>query len=219
MTTIVTVYDRIAGLENRVDELTKTLDKFIKRHYERFPPSANNAGLTGSPPDRSAHSFDTRPRGDEHDMVLALITKWAELNKVDVPTMPVGDNLQRVIEALRHPRFGFNTCLHAVVGHYKECKKEGSKIGKGFRSAFPAMTNMNNQDTRKLDTDRLMEFVIAGTPRRKVTTDVIPINRRPEDDREHREWLKKQGIEDKDKMDLKKIMELAAKQAKGEDND
>jgi len=211
--------NRIAALENRVGELTKTLDKFIKRHYERFPPSASNAGLTGSPPDRSAFSPDSRPRGDEQDMVLALVTKWAHLHGTEVPSMPSGDNLQRVLQAIRNPSFGLEVCQRAVNGHYRECMKEGSKIGRGFRFVFPVQSQYGHAHTDKLDTDRLMEFVIAGTPKRKVETEEAPIKRRPDDDREHREWLKKQGIEDKDKMDLKKIMELAAKQAKGEDND
>lgn len=107
------------------------------------------------------------------------------------PVLPVGDNLTRILEVLRHPAGGWDVCKAAIRGHHKIASKDGAQHGREFRLVFPPLRIGGKQQTARVDLDRVFEYARKGRkpqPRREEKP------KEPEISREEAEAAAKKGI-------------------------
>jgi hypothetical protein len=130
------------------------------------PYSSPMPGICGHVPNESdCWVHDRRARGAERDMITELASLHADTWCKQHPTgPPTHDNEQRVLQAIRGSRFGFDACIAAIHGHHKLASKEGSFLGRELRNVFPEARINGKRNSGKLDVDRFGEFVAAGRP-------------------------------------------------------
>lgn len=142
---------------------TRTTPLHPSARFEISDPPPNPDFEAGAPFDCTGLRPDKRPVGAEHDQIMALQALHSQIWKIPQPTgLPSADNKQRVLSALRSSRFGFNGCQAAIYGHHKLASKDGSQLGRWFRSVFPEARFGNKRHSCKLDEDRFEEFMVAG---------------------------------------------------------
>ena len=116
----------------------------------------------------SDHPMDQRfkPDGFEHSAILELQAYWAQLWNTEQPSgLPIGDNLQRILQALRNQRFGFDKCKAAIRGQYKLASQDGNQNWREFFHVFPELRSGGRRHSNKLDLDRFEGYVRNGTKR------------------------------------------------------
>ena len=125
-------------------------------------------------------------------VVTELQQVFADLWHQDIsPILPTGDNLLRVLEALRHPTIGIDGCKAAIRGHYMIASKDNSPHGRTFRLVFPPMSRGGSRRTERLDVDRVLEYAQTGKPprRRQEVKPKPPPCTREESERAAKKWI------------------------------
>lgn len=194
--------DALGGLDRR-----SSLNRRTDNPSGKKKPQSAQDGFTGASQDGTGFIADTRPISHEHAAIQELQTLHSDLWTIPHPTgPPAGDNLRRVLAALRTTRWDdFNGCKAAIYGHHKLAGKDGSPIGKTFRHVFPESRNGGKSMSNKLDEDRFWEFVAAGrslVPDEKADERAADVERKQKDkaDLEAAEFAKQAGIKPGDSI-------------------
>lgn len=114
---------------------------------------------------------DSRPMGEERDLLLAICAEYGTTWRCTPPDLPTGDHQRRFLAALRDPSGGFVVLKQAVHGHHARASREGSKTGKEIRHVVPPATYHGKTRAHIPDMTRVLEYAsLGGAPAAKKWT-------------------------------------------------
>jgi hypothetical protein len=119
-------------------------------------------GDHGGASDPPALMPDSRPMGEERDLLLEVCAEYGLTWGKTPPDLPAGDHQRRFLAALRDPSGGLRVLKQAVHGHHARASREGSKTGKELRHVVPVATRFGNPQPQVPDMTRVLEYAALG---------------------------------------------------------